>query len=139
VKSVGTCFSSATATESTARSVYVSTIIERSVPVASTLRCKVEKIIDRSQQIQAAFLDVGGHLRMGAVEVSQSVVRIASEHRYRRILISRVVFATQIVFECAVLATTQESQIIPASPARVRSQSRRIDGSHDGQIGFCAT
>ena len=76
---------------------------------------------------------ISGQRRMSRVEVTKGAVIVPSEDRDRRVLIPLAVFASEIVFE-RIGATTQEPQVVPASPARVRSQRHRIGRGNNGNI-----
>src|SRR6185369_1938291 len=97
---------------------YVRAVIKGCIPVTSPLRCEIQHVIDRGEEIDAPLFDIRAHPRMRAVEVSHLSGRIASKHRNSRILASVAILTTQVVFEF-ILARAEQAQVIPATPPRM--------------------
>src|ERR1043166_5432763 len=74
--SVGDCI-----TRLARRCFYIRIITERRIPIASPLRCKVQDVIDGTQEIETAFLNIGCHVRMSGIEMSHCAAFVTSEHR----------------------------------------------------------
>ena len=58
--------------------------------------------------------------------MAQPAVTIASENRYRRILVAVAIFAEQVVLE-RIVAATHQPQVIPASLAGMGCAKKRYD------------
>jgi hypothetical protein len=98
--------------------MHLGAVSKLRIPVTPPLRCEIEDIPDGTQQIEAALLDITGHPRMGAIEVTNGAVTVPREDRDCRVLIPLAVFAAKIVLE-RTGAATQETQVIPASCASI--------------------
>jgi hypothetical protein len=72
---------------------------ERCVPVAAALRREVEEVPNRREQVDAALVVLGPHLRMRGIEMPDSAVRISGEDGDARILAAVGIFAAEIVFK----------------------------------------
>src|SRR3989442_9074196 len=98
-------------------------ILELRIEFSSALSREIEDIPDRYQLVDAAFFDVARQPWMTGIGVMNRTVIVASEHGYRRILVSFFVFASEVVFECA-RTGAQKTQSAPPSRASMASQSR---------------
>src|SRR4051812_24654215 len=67
-------------------------VIELGVPVAATSGSQIQEVVNRRYQVDAAFLDVRDHSRVGGVEMAEGAVRIAGEYRDGRVLVAFAVF-----------------------------------------------
>src|SRR5262245_15596698 len=76
-------------------------IFECGVKGTSALSCEIHDIPDRSQLVDATFLNIGSQPWMPGIRVTDRTVAIASENGYCRILVSFFVFAAEIVLKCA--------------------------------------
>src|SRR3989442_11176061 len=103
-------------TTSAAGRLHFGRVIERRVPITPALRSEIQYIVDRTQEIEAALLDVFRHPRVRGVRVAKRAVNVPGEDRHCRILITLAIFTTKVVLERAG-AGTQKPQIIPASLA----------------------
>src|SRR5215471_21392698 len=83
-------------------------IFEFGVKGTSALSCEIHDIPDRSQLIDATFLDIGSQPWMPGIRVTDRTVAIAGKNGNRRILVSFFVFAAEIVLKGAGRGT-QES------------------------------
>src|SRR5262245_37317078 len=61
-------------------------------------------------------------------------LRMPREYRDGGVLIAFTVFAAEIVFEGTALAGAKQPQVVPASPACMRTQDGRIGGGDDSEI-----
>src|SRR6185312_4921826 len=108
--------------------LHLRAIVERSIPLASSLRCQIQTIPNWIEFVDAALFDIGGQPGVTTVKMPQGAVTLSSENRDCRILTSFAIFAAEIVFEGA-FAGTQQTQFLPTSISRVGSEGRRIGGS----------
>ena len=76
-------------------------IFEFGVKGTSALSCEIHDIPDRTQLVNATFLDIRSQPWMPGIRVADRTVAIASENGYCRILVSFFVFAAEIVLKCA--------------------------------------
>src|SRR5258708_2485830 len=88
---------------------------------------------DRTQQIEAALLDIRSHPRVSAVKMADGAVVVPSEDANRRILTPVGIFAGQIVLERAG-AGAQEPQSVPSPFAGMRAQGRRIGRGNNREV-----
>src|SRR5262249_39353836 len=77
------------------------TIVECGVKGTSALSCEIHDIPDRTQLVNATFLNIWSQPWMPGIRVADRTLAIASENRYCRILVSFFVFAAEIVLKCA--------------------------------------
>lgn len=73
--------------------LHFSAVLETGVPLSTAFRSQVHEVPDGSEQVNAAFLDVGSHPRMGGIEVAQGAVGVAGENGNGGVLISFAVLA----------------------------------------------
>src|SRR5205823_3927114 len=118
---------------STRHRLHLGPVLERRVERPSALRRQVQHIPNRNQLIDATLFDVVGQPWMAAVKMTQRAVIVSRENRNRRVLMSRRVFAAEIVLKSAV-ARAQQTQSVPASFASIRAQRGRISSSDDRQV-----
>src|SRR2546428_2957762 len=85
----------------TPRRVHLGTVIERRVKGASSLWRQIKDIPNRIQLVDATLFDVSCQPRMSTVKMAQRAVAVSRENRNRRVLMSRRVFAAEIVLESA--------------------------------------
>src|SRR5437867_10344913 len=93
-------------------------IVESRVPVPSSLRREVKKVVDGAEEIQTAFPDVLRKPRMPRIEVTHRAVFIPRKDRHRGVLPPLPILAEQVVLE-RVRPATQEAQVVPASRSGV--------------------
>jgi len=62
---------------------------------------------------------------MGRVKMAHGAAGVAGEDGNCRVLVTVAVLAAEVVFETAI-ASTEESQLVPAARARVSAQRRDI-------------
>src|SRR2546430_4894627 len=99
--------------------MHAGAVAEVRIPIAATLWCQVQNVVDRAQKIEAAFPDIVSHRRMCCVEMAKGAIAVPRENRYRRILVPFAVFAAEVVLEC-VAAAAQEPQPVPSPASRMR-------------------
>src|ERR1051325_1580873 len=125
------------ASDSGARRAHLHGILERSVPITPAFGNQVQRVVDRRQKIQPPFFDIGSHVWVSAVEVSQGAA-IAGENRDGRVLISFLIFRTQVIFE--VLSSAALSRRRLSQPC-LRACLRSAGGSAAATMAkstFCA-
>src|SRR6516225_4200193 len=109
------------------------TVGKAGVPTAPALRGEVHEVPDRSEQVNATLLNVGGQPRVRCVKVAQGTLGVAGENGNSRVLMAFAVFAAQIIFE-TVIAGVKEAQFVPAPRSSMGAQSREIGGGHSREV-----
>src|SRR4029079_18074577 len=84
------------------------------IPVPASLRREIEKVVDRRQQVDSAFLHILAQPRVRGVRMAQRAVRILCEHRNRRVLPAFRIFTSKVVLERTV-GTAEEPKVAPAA------------------------
>src|SRR6516162_10104294 len=74
-------------------------VVQFGIPFAPPAWGEVQQMPDRRKQVDAAFEDVVGHLRVAGVEVTRRPVGVEREHRDARVLRTRLVLRAEVVLE----------------------------------------
>src|SRR5919108_2120569 len=127
------CSDDGASTHSAWRPVRTVRIDKFRVKVTAPLRCEIENVVHRGQQVDSAFLDILRHPGVCGVNMSESAVAIAREDRDGRVLVALRVLAAKVVFEGAVPATKQP-KVAPPSIASMLAQGRWICGGSDDEV-----
>src|SRR5215204_4568931 len=108
-------------------------VLQLCVNLASSLPREIHDMPDGSQFVDTALLDILRQPRMAGIRMTDRIVTVLRENRYRGVLIPFFILTAEVVLKCA-RAGTQKSQPVPTACAGMASQTHGIGRSDDRQI-----